>query len=134
MHIVSGFFLYFCTRNYTFMNSERKRYIASWVLLAVFLPTLLLSSLHIHHESEADEITCSACVQHHCHGHLSQLSDSMHHCVLCQFLTLTFIAGVAGAVVFFSPVCRTLHAQAICGHSTGGYGVIVTRGPPAFIE
>ena len=42
------------------MSLERKRYIASWVLLAVFLPTLLLSSLHIHHESEADEISSNS--------------------------------------------------------------------------
>ncbi|MBO6125903.1 MAG: hypothetical protein J6P55_08650 [Bacteroidaceae bacterium] len=112
---------------------ERKRYIASWVLLAVFLPTLLLSSLHIHHESEANEISCNECVQHHCHGHLSQLSDSMHHCVLCQFLTLTFVAGSACAVVFFSHVSRLLHIRPLCGHCSDRCGIIVTRGPPACI-
>jgi len=134
MYTALGFFLYFCIHYYARMNVEKKRYIASWVLLAVFLPTLLLSSLHVHHESEAEEISCTACVQHHCHGHLSQLSDSMHHCVLCQFLTLTFVAGATDAVIFFFPVCKTFHAQLLCGHCSDNCGIIVTRGPPAYYK
>lgn len=111
------------------MNVERKRHIASWILLAVFLPMLVLSSLHVHHV-EADDASCTACVQHQCHGHLSQLSDSMHHCVLCQFLTLTFVTGAACTVVFFSYVSRILHAHPLCDHCLDRYGIIVTRGPP----
>ncbi|MBR4645431.1 MAG: hypothetical protein IKO73_09860 [Bacteroidaceae bacterium] len=114
------------------MSLERKRYIASWILLVVFLPTLLLSSLHIHYESETYEESCTECVHHQCHGHLSQLSDSMHHCVLCQFLTLTFVAGAVGAVIYFSFVCATLHAQPLACYIKGSCGNIVTRGPPVF--
>jgi hypothetical protein len=114
------------------MNLEKKRYIASWILLAVFLPTLLLSSLHIHHESEAYAEQCTECVHHQCHGHLSQLADTMHHCVLCQFLTLTFVAGSVGSVIFFCFVSATHQSQPLCGHSIKGCGIIVTRGPPAF--
>ena len=113
----------------------KKQHIASWLLLAVFLPMLVFSSLHVHEEhSVTTEIACADCVHHSCHGHLTQTASWAHDCVLCQFLTLTFIAGIAGAVVFISPVCRTLHAQALCGHYSGGYGVIVTRGPPAIRE
>ncbi|MBQ9525609.1 MAG: hypothetical protein IJR69_10905 [Bacteroidaceae bacterium] len=113
------------------MNLNTKRYIASWVLLTVFLPTLLLSSLHIHHVSE-DETSCTACVQHQCHGHLSQFSGSLHHCVLCQFLTLSFVAGTAGTVVFLSFVCSQRFVKPLCDHIPGRYYFIVTRGPPAF--
>ena len=113
------------------MNLNTKRYIASWVLLAVFLPTLLLSSLHIHHVSE-DETSCTACVQHQCHGHLSQLSDSLHHCVLCQFLTLSFMATAAGNVVFLFPVCSKLFIKPLCGYRPKRFRIIVTRGPPAY--
>lgn len=128
-----GIFFVFCLFicNFAFMNVEKKRYIASWILLAVFLPTLLLSSLHIHHESETYEDSCTECVHHQCHGHLSQLADTMHHCVLCQFLTLTFVAGSVGFVVFSCFVCATRPSQPVCGHSIECCGVIVTRGPPA---
>lgn len=113
------------------MNLDRKRHISAWILLAVFLPMLLLSSLHIHQESELSADSCTECVHHHCHGHLSQLAETMHHCVLCQFLTLTFVAGTASAFVSLCPACRIHYARPVSAHCTESRGIIVTRGPPA---
>jgi hypothetical protein len=115
------------------MKLEKKRYISAWILLAVFLPMLVLSSLHIHQESETLQDTCTECVHHHCHGHLSQLADAMHQCVLCQFLTLTFVAGVTSAFLFLSPACRTHYARLVSAHCSDSCGIIVTRGPPAIL-
>ena len=54
---------------------KTKRHIASWVLLAVFLPMLLLSSFHIHETGETVKTECTDCVHHNCHGHLTQVAS-----------------------------------------------------------
>ena len=107
-----------------------KRHIASWVLLAVFVPMLLMSSLHFHETSQIEETTCAECVQHQCHGHLTQLSDGMHQCVLCQFTTLTFVAAVVCAVLLFNNVSKTLIAQRQCDVRLDVCGVPALRAPP----
>ena len=78
----------------------------SWLLLAVFVPMLLLSSLHIH-QQVTGEGECYECANHlHHSGHISLQTASFRDCVLCQFVTLTYVSAVA--VVFV--VAATLHA------------------------
>ena len=81
------------------MKEGVRRKIASWLLLAVFLPMLLLSSLHTH-EPEFQEEECAECVHHQsCPGHLASGTLTLHECVLCQFLSLTFFATVTVAFI-----------------------------------
>jgi hypothetical protein len=112
------------------MNVDRKRYIASWVLLAVFLPMLVLSSVHIHESNSFIEEECNECVQHHCHGHLGELTTTMHACVLCQFLTLSFITTGFLAVVFYKKVYKTLFAQLQSDIHLEACGIPLLRAPP----
>ena len=110
----------------------RKRHIASWLLLAVFLPMLVFSSLHVHEEhSVATEVACADCVHHNCHGHLTSTSLWTHDCVLCLFLTLTMLTAAVVAVIVYINVCRKYHAQPLKGYHTASCGIIVTRGPPS---
>ena len=109
-----------------------KRQIAAFVMLAVFLPILLLSSLHVHESTENAEVTHVDCLHNHCGGHLTQTTVHMDDCVLCQFLTLTMLTAAAMAVMLFIHVYKKYHAQPWCGHHAACCGVIVTRGPPAF--
>lgn len=114
------------------MKMMRKRHIASWLLLAVFLPMLVFSSLHVHEEhSVATEITCADCVHHSCHGHLTQTASWAHDCVLCQFLTLTMLTAALMAVTVYIHVCKKHHVQPSIGYHTTCCGMIVTRGPPS---
>ena len=99
------------------MNVNRKRHIASWLLLAVFVPMLILSSLQ-------------ECVDHHCHGHLTQLSMSVDDCVLCQFLMLTFLAEAALAVVFYNRTFVFHFAQPQCDVHLETLGIPTLRAPP----
>ena len=104
---------------------------ASWLLLAVFLPILLLSSVHTHQSSVSSADTeCTDCVHHSCHGHLSQTATWAHDCVLCQFLTLTMLTAAVVAVAAFIHVSPISHAQPLCGFQAASCGIIVTRGPP----
>lgn len=113
------------------MNALTKRHIASWVLLAVYLPMLLLSSLHIHRTAEESPATCAECVQHQCHGHLAQLSDGMHQCVLCQILTLTYIAAATGAVTLLLSPGRNSYALQCLDTCLRSCGITTLRAPPA---
>ena len=118
-----------CT-TFAAVNVRRKRNMASWLLLAVFVPMLLLSSLHIHNSSVLAEESCSECVQHNCHGHLGELTTTMHACVLCQFLTMSFVAAAVFAVVLYNKVCKTQMAQRQCDVHLDVCGIPTLRAPP----
>lgn len=83
------------------MSTKTKRRFSAWLLLSVFMPMLLFSSLHVHQQT-ASQQDCTECVNHVPHGgHLSFNTLDVHDCVLCKFTSLSFllVAGlVAGAV------------------------------------
>lgn len=112
------------------MNVDKKRYIASWLLLAVFLPMLVLSSVHIHESGSLLEDECHECVHHHCHGHLGELTTTIHACVLCQFLTLSFITTGFLAVVLYKKVYKTHFAQQQSNIHPEVCGIPLLRAPP----
>ncbi|MBR6375537.1 MAG: hypothetical protein IKR91_04810 [Alloprevotella sp.] len=69
------------------MSHRLRRHISAWVLLAVFLPTLVLTSLH--HHQEPDGYSCAECVRHMPHsGHIAQHTFAFDNCLLCQFSSL----------------------------------------------
>ena len=109
---------------------ETKRRIASWVLLAVFLPMLLLSSLHIHDFPTAVQDSCEACVDHHCGGHFGQQTLSMHQCLLCEFLSMPILLVAAMALVAcFRGVDLRYSPQTSC-RAYRVCGILVPRAPP----
>ena len=112
------------------MKQTAKRHIASWMLLAVFLPMLMLSSLHFHEVTQTIETECADCVHHSCHGHMTATSAWSHDCVLCQFVTLTMLTAAVMAVTLYVHVCKKSQAQPLCGYCAVSCGTIVTRGPP----
>ena len=92
---------------------------------------LLVSSLHIHEADDVREMGCVECVHHQCHGHLTQLSDVMHECVLCQFLTITCVAVAAWTLICLQPkrkIVYALYRQATCLTLQGN---IKLRAPPS---
>ena len=108
-----------------------KRHIASWVLLAVYVPMLVFSSLHIHESHYSADAACAECVAHHCHGHIGQTDVSSDDCVLCQFLSLTFVAAATAVASFIFNVSRITVVPLSCAVCGTRWGNIVTRGPPA---
>ena len=64
------------------------------MLLAVFLPMLVLSSAHVHSYSHSSMLECSQCVHHMPHnGHIAKAQVGIHDCILCQLVQLTFLLG-----------------------------------------
>lgn len=112
------------------MKQETRRHIASWLLLAVFVPMLVLSSVHIHDEGETITTECADCVHHSCHGHIAATTMWAHDCVLCQFLTLTMLAAAASVVVFLLSRGTRVFAPIYCRVAMLACGVVTLRGPP----
>ena len=129
----SQIYLAFCLQSRTFaVVKVIRRQISAFFLLAVFLPMLALSSLHIHEAPQAIDTECSDCVHHNCHGHLTAIATWAHECVLCQFLTLPMFVAVILAVTVYINVCKKFRAQTLCICHRACCGTIVTRGPPTF--
>lgn len=101
------------------------------MLLAVFVPMLLLASLHVHEQGAAAADSCVECVEHHCGGHFGQQTLSLHPCVLCQFLSLPVVlaATVLLAVLLLVPsVCLAPHAVFVPSAAADRH---IPRAPPA---
>ena len=83
-------------------KAERRRILISRILLAVFVPMLLLSALHIHTEETSADDSCIECMHHVRHSHLTSGNFCIGQCVLCQFQTLPFI------IAALTTICITL--------------------------
>ena len=94
---------------------------------------LVLSSLHVHENGAAASVTeCTDCVHHNCHGHLIQMATWTHDCVLCQFLTLTFVATAAVTLFIINKVISSMidaQRRDVC---VAYSGIVGLRAPPAF--
>ena len=115
------------------MKLDNRRQIASWLLLAVFVPMLVFSSLHVHEDGDSVAVTeCADCLHHSCHGHLTQIATWTHDCLLCQFLTLTFVATAAVTLLItFKVFSSRIDAQRrnVC---VAYSGIVGLRAPPVF--
>lgn len=75
-------------------KQNERRTIAARILLWVFVPMLLLSSVHVHRPAVSTVTECYACVHHIRHdAHLTNINTQWKTCVLCQFISLPFVGG-----------------------------------------
>ena len=93
---------------------------------------LLLSSLHLHPvQPPTGGDDCADCVEHHCAGHISQQAQTLHDCLLCQFLSLPKMVAAVAEAVTTDCSCKISYAQCQPAFYALAVGTIVTRGPPA---
>ena len=66
----------------------RRQQLFAWVLLSVYVPMLLLASLHVHPLNENAIVECRECQGdvHH-PGHITAVEVHHDDCLLCRFLT-----------------------------------------------
>ena len=85
------------------MKIQGKRVITAWWLLSVFISMMLLSGLHRHQTVANPAADCAECAHHvHHSGHFTMAADSLHECLLCQFLSSPVIPATILAIVFSS--------------------------------
>lgn len=83
------------------MRTEKRRMIIARLLLAVFLPMLVATTLHTHEAVKSD--VCVECVNHTPHaGHLSASHHLIDDCVLCQLSSLPYLAAT---IALFTSYC-----------------------------
>lgn len=90
---------------------------------------LLLSSLHCH--AVEGKVECAECVQHLPHaGHFSQAGSAVDDCLLCQFVSLSYVPAQVAVLAVFSLLSNSIprHIQAIGLFPLTG--CICLRGPP----
>jgi hypothetical protein len=113
------------------MKRQRRKERLAWVLLMVFIPMLLLSSLHIHSMMETEDVGCYECQHHLQHaGHLTSAAFSLDDCLLCQMLSVSYFPVLlfflllprSGSVVMISGVVASL--------PVGIVGKDLSRAPP----
>ena len=91
---------------------ELRRRINAWILLGLFVPMLMATSLHRHEIVGEQETLCEACVHHQAHsGHLSSGFSCVMECVFCQFLTFHFIKAALFTVAVFVALTCVLRPQ-----------------------
>ncbi|MBQ9667965.1 MAG: hypothetical protein IJV45_04370 [Prevotella sp.] len=116
------------------VRETRQRRWSAFLLLAVFVPMLVVSSLHVHRVSSSPLTECSACVSHQCTGHLGQYSGSaMHDCVLCQALSLVYVAVGAVVVMVIARVSRLHRAGYAVSPVLRVRGIVGLRAPPTVL-
>ncbi len=87
----------------------QKRTWAARLMLLVFLPILLFSFLHTHQYAVSVEGGCYECTNHLPHGgHISLQAIHFHDCVLCQFVSLSFVAATTSVLAVARQVVTVL--------------------------
>lgn len=101
------------------------RRIAPWMLLAAYVPLIVLSSAHIHHDTIDHHDDCLQCA-----GHL----ESEHHhdsdCQYCQFLSLSYYGQALGQSTDLLPATESFTLSACEPRAQHRYGVSLLRAPP----
>ena len=117
------------------LKNLRRRHLHAWILLGVFLPMLIMASVHVHTPYEETAVSCYDCVHHvHHDGHLSSSTLSLDHCVLCHFLAFNYLQAAPFVAVFLT----ALFAFDLCYapdklHHTQ-LRILAPRGPPAALH
>ena len=132
MACVSRFLFNFAREMKKWQTIGMRRQIAAWVLLWVFVPMMVLTSVHTHQSLPVDKDDCHECVNHVPHGgHLTASVLSIDNCLLCQFTTLPYLVATVLTTIV---VCITVKKRRVeifektVSHTEG---TTLLRGPPA---
>ena len=101
------------------------RHIAPIVLLATYLPMVVLSSIHVHHETIDVQDDCQQCV-----GHIEEVHHHDHDCLYCTFLSLNYLVQDNGQTVALIPTTEYISTPTPVMVSQLRHGVAQLRAPP----
>lgn len=112
------------------MKQLDKAYWSAWLLLSVFIPMVLLSSLHVHPELAGNNEPCHECIDHTVHnGHITAIKATVD-CPLCAFQSSVY-QGEAEVVVHISQqVCHVETVWTTPALFMGHASIKQSRAPP----
>ena len=116
------------------MKTGLKRHISAWLLLAVFVPMLVLTALHTHAVASSVSDECVECVNHQPHsGHLTATTQTLTDCVLCQFRTLPALEAQTTSFSLFIPAVQLHYVLADQPVVCMNVDSLRSRAPPSCI-
>ena len=125
-HAVNQFFCYFCHQ----MKRHDRAYWSAWVLLVIFVPMVLLSSLHVHPELLEEVELCNDCIDHSVHGgHIAPVK-AVVDCPLCAFQSNVYQGEEETLPSLVQSCCRLVEDKAIPSVSHGVSVTTPSRAPP----
>ncbi|MBP5213932.1 MAG: hypothetical protein J6032_04855 [Bacteroidales bacterium] len=105
------------------------------VLLMLLAMLLMLGTkvLHTHHYEWNPSLECQDCLHHTDHsGHISLATDTQSDCLLCQILSVPFVAETPVPLLLLPVPCATLFVSRVqTGFSRQGQHISL-RAPPCF--
>ncbi|MBQ9588000.1 MAG: hypothetical protein IJR26_09105 [Bacteroidales bacterium] len=104
----------------------RRSNIAALLLLVAYLPLVVLSSLHVHHDTIDGDDHCLQCV-----GHYDQQHHHQHDCLYCHVLGQDYLPQL---MAVFSPTTTGLSTIVVHPCATPSpslMGLAQLRAPPA---
>lgn len=111
---------------------ELKRTHSARLLLAIFVAMLLLAAFHVHATTDCPETTCQECIGHVKHsGHIAAATASVDSCVLCQLITVPYIAATVLVVAIYKKVVTRLPLPLPYDVISATGTVISLRAPPS---
>lgn len=101
------------------------RHIASIVLLTSYLPMVVLSSIHVHHETIDVHDDGMQCV-----GHIEEAHHHDHDCLFCNFLAQSYLVEDAGQTATILPAAERISMPTQAMAKQFHHGVTQLRAPP----
>ena len=111
-------------------QQENKRRISAWILIAVFVPMLLLSFTHTHSVGSGQSVECQECLHHVHHTHLGTADSCIDNCVLCQMLSVVYYPAVALVLCVLFLILKNEERRLATSPCTGFNLLHSGRAPP----
>lgn len=108
------------------MSSRTLRHIASILLLVTYLPTVMLSSVHVHHDTVDTHEDCLQCVGHIDHHH----HHHQHDCPYCNFISLQYVGLPMSQSDAILPTAERVFCSGTLRVPACDLGVAMLRAPP----
>lgn len=112
------------------MKRTDKAYWSAWMLLSVFIPMVILSSLHVHSTLPGDGEPCHECIEHTVHnGHITAVKATVD-CPLCAFQSNVYQDAQETEPHYSQHVVRLIMDSAVPAIVIGTVTARLSRAPP----
>ena len=120
------------SRRLTHSGITRRQQLFAWIILLVYVPMVLLASLHVHTLNEFSKaVDCDQChtAVHHS-GHITTSNHHIDECLSCRFLSTQIDVPRTVASFVLKPVVAHLEFFLACEPVVRVVAVPSLRAPP----
>ncbi|MBR1849896.1 MAG: hypothetical protein IJ789_00830 [Bacteroidales bacterium] len=113
------------------MMNKRLRNRIAWLLAVAYLPMLMASAFHVHHQSVTDDLACGDCVRHVAHpAHFGQQHSTSQPCLVCHILSLPKLSAAALVLIVAPMIVISSYSPCTVATHKRPSGHLRLRAPP----